>query len=259
MPTEAELRDWLHGERAAVTRETDMVAVIRRSRRRRLPKRVAAGGALTLAIAGLGVAGVTVLDTTAPGGASMSAAHSTSESAPEKARGGIQPQSGTTGGGSQPEPASKLNACGGELAVAPPSRYGLVLSTAFPPTAPAGSKTLDGRVVLTNTGSERVTGTTVATPTITVSKDGVVQWHSNGLMIQLAAQVDLAPGESIEYPATLSPVLCSEQDDPAGPFRDDLPPLEPGQYQISAAITLTPGDAGAIDLVTGPVVDLNLG
>ena len=81
-------------------------------------------------------------------------------------------------------------------------------------------------------------------------------WHSNGAMIAMATLVDLAPGASLTYPASFAPVTCSTEDDSAGSFRDDLPHLAAGDYQVSAALDLsrqgTDGSFLSTDLVTGP-------
>ncbi len=83
----------------------------------------------------------------------------------------------------------------------------------------------------------------------------MVVWHSNGVAIELAREVSLAPGESIEYAASFSPVVCGVEDDETG-FRSDLPAASPGVYEVSAAIDVM-GEFDAL-LVTGPAQTITL-
>ncbi len=272
MPTEAELRTWMHdaGERMpeGAASRIDSSEVIRRSKRRRLPKQLAFGGTLTLAVAGLGIGGVTGLQSIGSGGAVMSAADTSEpeslspeplnagstgpesastpgEGAPGATDGGAMPGS-ISGGGIHQAPANRINLCGGELARVAQSPTGLVLTPVFPASAPSGSAGVAGTVVLTNSGAERITGTTAVSPSITLSQNGVVLWHSNGAMNMTAVMVDLGPGESIEYPASFSPVRCEVEDDLAESFRADLPALPAGTYQVSAAIDMVPDVAPTV-------------
>ncbi|MHB1235816.1 MAG: hypothetical protein ACYCZK_09110, partial [Microbacteriaceae bacterium] len=60
MPTESALRQMLResaATRASDVDRLDVAGVIRRSRRRRLPRQVGAAGVLTLAIVGIGFGG----------------------------------------------------------------------------------------------------------------------------------------------------------------------------------------------------------
>jgi len=254
MPTEAELRAWLHeGDLGSPAREADAGSVIRRSRRRRLPRQLAAGGTLTLAIAGIGVAGFTGLRGV-PMGASVNDA--STESAPEAFDG--QDADNPAGGDAiQAVPASQLNTCGDSIADLD-SNTVLVLETRFTPSVPADGQSVDGTVTLTNTGTERITGTTAATPAITLSQDGEVLWHSNGPMIMMVVEVDLAPGESLEYPASFTAVRCAAEDELSESFRDDLPALVAGRYELSAAIDFLDAGGSPLPTVTGPRSPLTL-
>lgn len=262
MPTEAELSAWLRDPRNRGVSAIDPAAVIRSSKRRRLPKLLAVGGALSIAVAGFGVAGISGFQSLTPGDGFASSAGSSSESTPESAPGAAaEEDSGATDTGIGSAPAEKINLCGGEVADVAPSPTGLVLTTDFPSPVPAGAEQVDGTVTLTNTGTETIVGTTAASPAVTISQGGVVLWHSNGPMIMLAVMVDLAPGESMEYSASFTPVRCGVEDDAAESFRPDLPPLGAGVYQVSAAIDLIPegAEAGApAELITGPTADITL-
>lgn len=267
MRTESELRAWLAETGPAPAGELDVSSIVGRSRRRRLPAQLAVGGFVTLAVAGIGVASVTGLRIFGGSAASTTASESAVDengdrsNVDEPASQGGQEPSDASSGGIALAPAYKLNPCGGELAEVAVSASGLEASTRFSPAAANSSASVDGTVVMTNTGSQRVTGTTGGSPAITVSQNGVVAWHSNGPVAAIAVLVDLAPGESMEYPASFTPVRCEVEDDAAEQFRDALPPLAPGTYELSAAIDFVPDDGtGApADLVTGPLAPIAIG
>jgi hypothetical protein len=252
MPSESEFRTLLENEAAGAAgpRRLDAAAIIRRSKRRRLPQQLAVGGLSTLAVAGIGFAGVTALRALPQGATVMSAGSSAdSGTVPERS-------DPSTAKDAKRAPADRINLCGGALAEVTPNPDGLVLSTAFPASSAAGASAIEGTATLTNTGTRAIRGTTAASPAITLSQDGVVLWHSNGPMIMLAVVVDLAPGQSMSYPASFTPVRCEPADDLASGFRDPLPALPAGSYQVSAAIDLSvEGESGSArnELVTGPV------
>ncbi|HEY8913401.1 hypothetical protein [Lacisediminihabitans sp.] len=252
MSTESDLKNLFASAAGTPGRGIDTAAVIRRSSRRRLGQQFAVGGATTLAVAGIGVASVAGLLAIIQPPSTMSAGSSASDSganAPEIAKGAP---------GIKRAPAEKLNLCGGELAQVAPNAAGLVLTADFP-AASASAESVPGTVTLTNTGSTHVRGTTAASPAITLSKDGITLWHSNGPMIAMAAVVDLEPGASMTYHATLMPVTCGVEDDSAGSLRTDLPHVAPGAYQVSAAIDLVgEGNTVTNDLVTGPLASVSL-
>ena len=158
-------------------------------------------------------------------------------------------------------PAEKINLCGGGLADVAPNAAGLVLTSSFS-AADASAERVSGTVTLTNTGTEHITGTSAASPAITLSKDGIVRWHSNGPMIAMAALVDLAPGASLSYQASFQPVSCGIEDDSAESFRENLPHVDAGEYQVSAALDLSiqaaDGSFLSTDLVTGPTSEVTL-
>jgi hypothetical protein len=248
----------------APTSVVDIDAVLRRARRRRLPRRLATGGVGVLAIAGIGVAGADLLgglgeDATLSSGP---AADSSADGAAESGNAAGDAGSADSGGTSL-APAEKVNFCGGPLAEVAPAQTGLVAVPDFPATAPAGTTTITGAVTVTNTGPQRVTGYTGASPAMTVSEGGVTVWHSNGPQIMLAQLIDLEPGASVELPASIVPVRCAVEDDSAESFRDDLPALAPGVYQLSAIFYLTPEGPTAAslpspDVVSGPLADITL-
>jgi hypothetical protein len=224
----------------------DVASVIRRSRARRLPRQIGAGGVFTLAIGAVGFGGI-------QGILGLQGGTATSDSAGGPVAnplvGGSGAPESAGGDGILRAPAEKINLCGGALADVAPSESGLVLTTRFS-DASAGSSSVEGTVTMTNSSNENLTGYTAAAPAITLSQNGVVLWHSNGPTIMMAREVMLAPGESIEYAASFKPVVCSVEDDEGESFRENLPPAPAGQYVVSAAIDFNAD--GRADLVTGP-------
>jgi len=237
--------------------------IIRRSRARRLPRQVAFGGVFTLALGGVVVAGVQGFGALGNQPASTLAGGSQADSsAPEAgpSDNGILKQNNLdeTIPAIKRAPAEKINLCGGTLADVAPSQTGLVVEVKFDDSVKVGKKAtpIDGTATLTNTGTETLTGYTSASPAVTLSQDGIVLWHTNGAMIMVAVDVNLAPGESMEYPVSFTPVTCTVDDDLELSFSDDLPVVEPGEYQLSAALDFM-GDFDA-DLVTGPLSDITI-
>ena len=246
MPSESELRDLLSSAHAP--HELDAQRIIARSRRRRLPRQLAAGAVSVLAVAGISVV---VIQTSL-----VSQPPSTVSMMDQSAEGGAAPEASADS--IKRAPADRINLCEAPLADVAPSTLGLQLDVAFPSTAPVGTDTVGGAVRLTNTSGLTVSGTTTMVPAITLSRDGVVLWHSNGQVETPERAVTLSPGESIEYEASFVPVRCTVEDDGAEQFRADLPPVPAGYYDLSAALDFLPdaaptdGSTPGLDLVTGP-------
>lgn len=264
MYTEDDLREMLANHASDPRGSIDIARVIRRSGRRRHAYQAVVGGATSLAVLGIGVAavaGVRALGQT--GSTASSVAVGQSPTTPGTPSGGVSSATEGATGGIKRAPAEKLNLCGGVFASVAPNADGLVLTAQFPATAEAASRSIAGTVTLTNTGSERIVGTTAASPAITLSRDGVTIWHSKGPTITMVAIVDLAPGASMTYQASFSPVVCSVEDDSAPSFREGLPHATPGVYALSAAIDLSrtspDGTFLSNDLVTGPASAISLG
>jgi len=218
-----------------------------------LPKKIAAGSVFALALGGLVVASVL-------GVGALTRPASSSASQPDAAvEEPIAPPAdqASTGGAIKRAPADRINLCTGTLAEVAPSQSGLELTVHFDDTAAAGTEPIAGTVTLTNTGDQELTGYTAASPALTLSRDGIVLWHTNGAMIMSARDVNLAPGESLEYETSFTPVVCTVDDDLAElGFSPDLPAAEPGEYQLSALIDFM-GDFDA-DLISGPTSTITL-
>jgi hypothetical protein len=226
----------------------DVAAVVRRSRARRLPKVLGVTGVSALAIGGLVFGGLQV----AGGGFLASDAAGTSAETFELPADGAM--SSEAADEVKRAPAENLNLCTATVASVNSRATNLTLSVDFADAA-AGTATVEGTVTMTNIGTDVVTGYTAASPAITLARDGVVVWHSNGVAIELAREISLAPGESIEYAAAFAPVVCGVEDDRTG-FRSDLPAAPPGTYEVSAAIDVM-GEFDAL-LVTGPAETVTL-
>jgi hypothetical protein len=263
MPSEDELREQFHTEsrgrgvggdidHGAI----DLGAVLRRSRARRRPRVAAVAIVSSLAVLGVVVpVSISVASsqtTTSVLGAGSAASASDEGKAPQ-ADGGGRP-SGPAGGA--PVFTEGLNLCGAALTTPAPAADGLVL-TVQPVDAAASARDIPVVVTLTNTGTAEVTGSLSPFPALTLSRDGVVLWHSNGPVPLFVREIDLAPGASTTFQSTFEPVVCGPADDAQSSFRSDLPPVGAGDYQLSAALDFTPetgtadGGAGAV-LVTGP-------
>jgi hypothetical protein len=254
MATEPNLRNLFQASGMPEARTIDTEAVIRRSRLRRLPAQVGLGGAFTLAIGGIGFVAVQGLGSVQPASTQVESATDSQDtrSAPEAE--GVTPLLGE--GEIKRAPAERINLCGGTVAEVAPSVTGLVLSTSFPDAA-VGAGSVEGTVTLTNTGTAPVSGYSSAAPAITLAQNGIVLWHSNGPTIQLARDVVLAPGESQEYTASFSPVVCAVEDDLGESFRDRLPAAPAGEYQVSAAADIVID--GTAELVTGAAQTVRIG
>lgn len=236
----------------------DVARVLGRARARRRSHRLAVVGAGAATVAAVGAAGFGYAALNAP--TPLSAA-SGGETQPEPLSGaaGDPSTSGAAGGAISLAPPEKVNSCGAPLAELAPAESGLVATPRFAGSAAAGG-TVTGSVVLTNTGSAHLVGYTGARPVITVSEDGITVWHSNGPVIEMALLIDLEPGASMELAATFEPVRCGQEDEMQEEFRADLPPLEPGAYDLSAIVPFIPEGAGAgfVEYVGGPLTPVVL-
>ncbi|WP_166870382.1 hypothetical protein [Salinibacterium sp. ZJ450] len=247
-PHEAELRASLQRSAAHTPLPgIDSAAVIRRSRGRRTPKLVAAGGIFSLAVLGIGVASVTGLQNL--GSPFSGTAGSSQESATDS--GLAAPDAATV-----PVPADRLNPCGGSLA--PPSTDAdITLTVQFPTEAAIAAGSISGQVTLTNTGSDRLVASSAAVAPVTLSQDGTVLWHTNGPMILSLATIDLAPGESFSWQASVLPAHCTDEATLETTAPESLPPVDPGLYQVSAAVDLSLPN-GTVRQLSGTPADITL-
>lgn len=256
MPSESELREAMRSSAGSPATGIDTDAVVRRARARRVPKQIAFSSLSVLAIAGIATLGISMLPSLHPGQGGDSSS-SIAANAPESSQ-----EAGADDSALKSFGANDLtqNLCGSPTATTAPSSAGLTLEVNFPDTSVANGQDVTGTVTLTNTGASSVHGTTVVSPSIVVSRDGITVWHSNGAMIAMAVDVDLEPGKSFTYDAHFTPVECGPEDDADGVFRDNLPALPAGHYVVSAEIVFVPRDAnvGHNILVGGPAQIIEL-
>lgn len=246
MPDENDLRRLLSETDAPHT--LDAAKIVARSRRRRLPRQLAAGAVGVLAIVGVGVLAINVPALRNP--AYTSADQSTMfESAPESEAGGGAELDTIKRGG-----ADTLNVCGAPLAEVEPSRYGLELTVEAPPVVSPAASLVNGVARLTNTSTEPVDGFIATGPTLTMSFGNVVVAQGAPFYVRGDGAVSLQPGESVEYTVQLDLMSCSA---------DGVQLLSPGDYELSAAVDFTPAELAPdepviADLVTGPLTSLTL-
>lgn len=144
--------------------------------------------------------------------------------------------------------ADSLNLCGGPLAVPVENAVGLTLTVRVPASAVSGDE-VAATLVLTNTGTVPVNGTTATAPDVALARDGVVVWHTPRTTVA-EVEVHLQPGELLELPVTFHALECvSEERLRSG---SDLDPVPPGDYQVSVALDVA---TDAVDRF-GPVVAL---
>lgn len=233
MATEDDLRRLLSG--ADAPHSIDPAAVIRASRRRRLPAQLGAGAVGVLAIAGIGVLAVPAI-VTAPQTATMS------DSAPAMEGGSVADSELQQ---LKRDPYAYLT-CGAAVPEALGSMYGLEAS-------------FDGSTLtVTNASSERVTGT-FGVPSVTVAQNGVTVSHSGRAVILIANVLDLAPGESLQQPIIVPTTACEPGMDEPG-----TAPLPAGDYDVVVSLDFVPDapnpDLPALtDLVATAPVPLRVG
>ncbi|MBF0671464.1 MAG: hypothetical protein IR160_02635 [Salinibacterium sp.] len=235
----------------AVPGTLDTDSVIRRSRSRRRVGAVMTTAVSALAVVGIGAAALGGLGDILPR-TSVADAGSSEEATLFGAEGGASDS------GMHLAPASKVHPCAAPVSEVAPSMTGLVATPEFEELAAADGTVKHGTVTLSNTGIDTVRGTVPQEPVIALAEDSVTVWHSSETGELPSAVVDLEPGESMRLEANYLPVRCEQEDKTRERLRDDLPPLEPGIYQLRAVIPLTLDDGSAPELITGPAQEITL-
>ena len=262
MADESELRSMLRREAdGGPAPELDTSRLVRRSRARRLPRQLAVGGALSLAIVGLGVgtvSGVRLFNPPAEVSSAGGGSDTTDEEVGTLSEGpqteSEESDSGSSGdssagGGIQLAPAYKIHGCGGMLGVVPADGLtGVSVAVDFPAQATT-SGTVRGTVEITNDTGEPLTGVMSDVAATTLSQDGVVLWHTPRLDRTLP--VDLDPGESTTLDASFEPRVCSPEDEGLEDFRPGLPAVEAGSYDVSVAFDIERKDGFVLQVVSG--------
>ena len=256
MPVDPTFRDLFGGDESQVSGQLDARTIIRKARRRRLPRQIGVGSVATIAAVGVFTGAGFGLRSLTPSGASGGAVSlgSQTDSPPASAN------DGSTPGGPTPAPikrasGDRLNLCGATLVHPLPSATGLTLTVDFADAA-AGAPSVDGTVTLTNTGDAAVDGDAYALPTIVLSQNDTVLWHSHDLVIRDPMPIQLTPGRSVVFDASFEPVRCELGDDRLQTFPTDLPRVAAGEYQVSAVMDVTVNSNA--ELVTGPAANIRV-
>lgn len=242
MADEHELRRALR-EHAGELPAIDVDDVVRRARGRRRSRRLVAGAGVVASAAAV----VAALVVTIPPGGSMVSGVAESSTADDAAPGSAE-ESADAFSASGPAPAHELNACGGPVAPAADVE-GLTVDVDFPAEAPLGGP-LNGAVVLTNTGSVPLVGSTAAPPATALGADGTVLWHAEAPVGVVA--LELAPGASVRLDAVVQPVRCSAAGEARQPLPADAPPVPAGAYTVSVAVDVALSDGRVLQAVSAP-------
>jgi len=269
----------------------DASAIIRRSRARRLPKRLAVGSVTTLAVAGIVIASVQGVGVVGQPAAQVAQSEASSEDLSSASKTAtplsIQGQSAgqeasqfAAGTGqldeatvppdssadypfaytatSDSRSAATINACGGTLGQVPVNDAGLTVSLDFPRVATLSGNAIAGTVTVTNTGDSAVVGTAGTNAVVALSKNNTVLWYTNEPIINTALNEPsrFEPGATRSYKASFWPVTCSPGD--SATVRDAN-----GRAYVEAfgrgLPTVTPGDydlSAFVDFDTNSDVDI---
>ncbi|MFP7760839.1 hypothetical protein [Marisediminicola sp. LYQ85] len=258
-------------------RSLDGASIVRAARHRRRPKIAVIAVASTAAAVGLGVVAVTGIDFLLPVTSSDSAVSGLSDGADGPAFDGPgvdeeESNEGESTGG------RGLPSCGEPIVSRAPSPSGLVATPDFVESVDlstdardGGVRTIDGAITLENTGSSRVSGAVSAPPVVTLSRDGIVIAQTDSGQAVGVVEFDLSPGETISLDAALGLTECDGDGDTLGAGNDELAPIPPGRYDISATVDIVAvaatevggvGDGelgqGADGFVEGPTVPIVL-
>jgi len=227
-------------ERSAPRSALDVDTLVRRSRARRRPALLGAGVLATVVIVGIGGLGVGALNGLVPNDLTAADSASTAEE-PAIELGGDDDTSGGTmaDGESALAPDWMQNPCGSTpVTPADVPDIGLRMEVDFPTVAPTGTGVIMGTVRVTNVGTEPVSGLFSATPAITLASQGVTVWHTSVRSDRSPEAIVLAPGDSRSFEAELRPLACTIGDEGrAGD--EELDPLRPGDYAVSAVVDVT--------------------
>ncbi|MGX5696573.1 hypothetical protein ACWKWP_10285 [Agromyces soli] len=152
-------------------------------------------------------------------------------------------------------PLDRLNACGSVPVSASSAAVDGLELRVDPPAAlaPGGRSTV--AVTLVNTGAAPFSGELRSGPALTVADD-VTVWHTSGLEL-VGEPIELEPGASTSFEAELVAERCEAADEAGPALPPTLPPLAPGPYRLSAAVSLGgiagEGSLGGTVLIAPPV------
>jgi hypothetical protein len=243
---------------AATPNSIDVDEVLRRSRARRRARRTAVlsttgAVAAVLAVGGLvfglqRVGGPTTADAPA-----MEAAES-ADAATDAATGGAPADE------SQRLMApGDVNRCGAAVAAATDAATSPLAVSVDAPAAPVRPGTNGPAIVtVTNSGTDIVTGTLHIDAPLTVAESGVTVSNGGPVPDVGPLPIDLAPGESATLPGSFETRSCDPAVEGDTAPSALAPPLEPGDYGLSAIVTFI-GPDGAISYLISPLAPFTVG
>jgi hypothetical protein len=218
----------------------DVDAVIRRSRRRRVPRQLGVAFVSVLAVAGVFSGAVFGLG--ALSGATSSGGSASSGAAATRA-----PSVVPSAESSPPDPnlldKNGPAVCGYSLPTVGTQPDGLIAEATRVST---NGPTLHFVFTLTNTGSTTITGS-AGVPILVLVRNGIVIDKTIVNGPPRGAKLKMAPGQIVSYPLNWSPSVCKRGDNSASPGADALPS---GSYQVYAEIQVL--STNSSETVTGP-------
>jgi len=250
VPTEAELRDLMHGDDAEPG-ALNTASIIRKAKARRRPRLVAAGVAGGVAAAGalafvlpaaLGIGG---------GALSVAGGSAADEGAAGDDASTLREYDGPESATSLALSAELLNPCGSTVAETGSDAWATGLVVA-PVDTTARTEPIETDVTLTNTADTTIT--TNGPVYLTFAVDGTVLWQGRGSLDVVRFELD--PGASARIPVTFEAVQCAP-DESGASTESSLRAAEPGAYELSAAVDVITA-RGDARVVTGPATAITL-
>jgi hypothetical protein len=226
---DTELRE-LFRRAAGPSSSIDPAMIIRRSKRRRLPRQLSTGGALTLAVAGIGVASVTGI-----GGMSIFGARTASDLSERAAD-----APGTDATAASPYATEDGAGCEAAPPVSGTNPWRLTLEVA--PTdgrAVSANETAIASFTLRNDGSTPVSVSPVGPVVHTLQRDGAIVATGSGELLASGGgaitSVDLGPAESVQLQSRFALQSCLPADTR----------LQPGNYTLTTHLSVQSDGATA--------------
>jgi hypothetical protein len=152
-----------------------------------------------------------------------------------------------------------VNRCGAAVAEATDAATSPLTVSVAAPSAPARPGTSAPVIVtVTNSGTDSVTGSIRLDAPLTVAESGITVWSHGPVPDIDRLAIDLAPGESATLPGSFETRSCdpAAEGDTVAPAL--APPLEPGDYALSAIVTFTAPD-GEINYLISPLAPFIVG
>lgn len=242
---------------AATPSSIDVDEVLRRSRARRRARRTAVlsttgAVAAVLAVGGLVLGLQRVGGPTTADAPAMEAAES-ADVATDSAAGGADDA------GQRLMAPEDVNRCGVAVAEATDAAASPLTVSVDAPAAPVRPGTSGPvTVTVTNSGTDSVTGAIHIDAPLTVAESGITVWNDGPVLDVGVLTIELAPGESATLPGAFETRSCAPAVEGDTAPSALAPPLEPGDYGLSAIVTFTASD-GAISYLISPLASFTVG